>query len=118
MKTFYGTSPNAVKIQIWVSMVVYCTLAILKERYQIEYPLSKMLHFLEVNLFEQKSLELVFELNPRKVDERKGNEHIQLQLFDNQIYVKELRWKYKITMQKNGFAYFFTILQKSLITRL
>ena len=83
MKTFYGTSPNAVKIQIWVSMVVYCTLAILKERYQIEYPLSKMLHFLEVNLFEQKSLELVFELNPRKVDERKGNEHIQLQLFDN-----------------------------------
>ena len=52
VKTFYGTSPNAVKIQIWIAMIVYLLLAILKQRYRLEPSLSKLLHFLEVNLFE------------------------------------------------------------------
>lgn len=52
IKSFYGTSPNAVKIQIWVAMIVYLVLAIIKERYQLTYSLSKLLHFLEVNVFE------------------------------------------------------------------
>ena len=30
IKTFLGTSPNAVKTQIWIAMVVYLVLAILK----------------------------------------------------------------------------------------
>lgn len=56
VKTFYGTSANAVKIQIWTAMMVYLVLAILKQRYNLKPSLSKLLHFLEVNLFEQKSL--------------------------------------------------------------
>ena len=61
VKTFYGTSPNAVKIQIWIAMIVYLKLAILKERYHLEPSLSKLLHFLEVNLFERKSLINIFQ---------------------------------------------------------
>lgn len=60
IKTFYGTSPNAVKTQIWVAMVVYLALAILKERYNLQQSLSKLLHFLEINLFEQKPLTSIF----------------------------------------------------------
>lgn len=63
VKTFYGTSPNAVKIQIWIAMIVYLKLAILKERYHLEPSLSKLLHFLEVNLFERKPLVNVFQTN-------------------------------------------------------
>ena len=66
VKTFLGTSPNAVKLQIWIALIVYLELAILKERYQIKAPLSKMLHFLDVNLFEQSPLLSVFALNERK----------------------------------------------------
>ena len=65
VKTFYGTSPNAVKIQIWIAMIVYLKLAILKERYHLEPSLSKLLHFLEVNLFERKSLINIFQTNTR-----------------------------------------------------
>jgi hypothetical protein len=54
VKTFYGTSANAVKTQVWVAMIVYLLLAILKERYRLEQNLSQLLHFLEVNIFEQK----------------------------------------------------------------
>jgi len=65
VKTFYGTSPNAVKTQIWISMIVYLMIAILKERYQLKASLSKLLHFLEVNLFEQKALISIFHPNER-----------------------------------------------------
>jgi IS4 transposase len=79
VKTFYGTSPNAVKTQIWTAMIVYLVLAILKQRYNLEPSLSKLLHFLEVNLFEQKSLYSIFQINPRMVPIEQDN---QLKLFD------------------------------------
>jgi hypothetical protein len=64
-ETFYGTSPNSVKTQIWIAMIVYLVLAILKQRYQLQTSLSKLLHFLEVNLFEQKPLVSIFQPNAR-----------------------------------------------------
>jgi hypothetical protein len=79
IKTFYGTSPNAVKTQIWIAMVVYIMFAILKERYHLETSLSKLLHFLEVNAFEQKGLVSIFQLNPRNFS---NNPDTQLKLFD------------------------------------
>ena len=79
VKTFYGTSPNVVKIQIWIAMIVYLKLAILKERYHLEPSLSKLLHFLEVNLFERKSLINIFQTNTRATHKY---EDIQLKLFN------------------------------------
>ena len=75
----WGTSPNAVKIQIWIAMIVYLKLAILKERYHLEPSLSKLLHFLEVNLFERKSLINIFQTNTRATHKY---EDIQLKLFN------------------------------------
>jgi transposase len=79
VKTFYGTSPNAVKTQIWIAMIVYLTLAILKERYQLKPDLSKLLHFLEVNLFEQTPLVSIFQPNARSSGRLQDK---QLKLFD------------------------------------
>ena len=79
VKTFYGTSPNAVKIQIWIAMIVYLNLAILKERYHLEPSLSKLFHFLEVNLFERKPLINIFQTNTRATHKY---EDIQLKLFN------------------------------------
>jgi len=80
VKTFYGTSPNAVKTQIWIAMIVYLMLAILKERYRLEPSLSKLLHFLEVNLFEQKPLVSIFQTNARTIARPEDK---QLILFDS-----------------------------------
>ena len=79
VKTFYGTSPNAVKTQIWIAMVVYLVLAILKQRYRLDTSLSKSLHFLEVNLFEPKSLISIFQANARA---NRQSFDKQLKLFD------------------------------------
>jgi len=82
VKSFYGTSPNAVKTQIWIAMIVYLILAILKERYFLQSSLSQLLHFLEVNMFEQKALISIFRANPRKTYGKAGREIKQLKLFD------------------------------------
>ena len=83
VKSFYGTSSNAVKTQIWIAMIVYLILAILKERYLLQSSLSQLLHFLEVNLFETKPLISISRTNPRKTY-RKGEDDLkQLTLFDN-----------------------------------
>jgi len=79
VKTFYGTSANSVKTQIWIAMIVYLVLAILKQRYKLETSLSKLLHFLEVNLFEQKPLISIFQPNARITHEKADK---QLLLFD------------------------------------
>lgn len=82
VKTFYGTSANAVKTQIWVAMIVYLLLAILKERYRLKQNLSQLLHFLEVNLFEQKALLSIFQINSRSLHQKTENLNNQLTLFD------------------------------------
>lgn len=82
MKSFYGTSPNAVKTQIWIAMIVYLLLAILKERYNLKYSLSQLLHFLEVNLFERKLLLSIFQTNDRSVQKPVRSPSNQLKLFD------------------------------------
>jgi len=80
VKSFYGTSPNAVKTQIWIAMIVYLILAILKERYFLKNSLSQSLHFLEVNLFEQ--LISIFQTNPRRTYREDMSHGKQLKLFD------------------------------------
>jgi len=82
VKTFYGYSPNAVKTQIWVAMIVYLLVAVVKHRYHIDYPMSKLLHFLEVNLFEKKDIQFVFIPNARNKVNNLNCNHMQLKLFD------------------------------------
>jgi len=82
VKSFYGTSANAVKTQIWIAMIVYLIIAIIKERYHLEPSLSQLLHFLEVNLFEQKSLDFIFCMNSRRISTKEINRYNQLKLFD------------------------------------
>lgn len=82
VKSFYGTSPNAVKTQIWIAMVVYLILAIIKQRYLLQNSLSQLLHFLEVNLFEKKALISIFRPNPREEIRKEDYGHKQLTLFD------------------------------------
>ena len=56
IKTFYGTSPNAVKTQIWIAVSIYLLVAILKKRLQLPGNLHTILQILEVNIFEKKPI--------------------------------------------------------------
>ena len=56
VKTFYGTSPNAVKIQIWIAISIYLLVAILKKRLHLPGDLHSFLQILEVNIFERRPI--------------------------------------------------------------
>ena len=53
IKAFYGTSPNAVRTQIWIAISVYVLVAIVKKELKIERSLSEILQILSVNPFEK-----------------------------------------------------------------
>jgi hypothetical protein len=59
IKSFYGTSVNAVKSQIWVGLCIYLLVAITSKRLEIQCSLYTFLQILEVNLFEKKSIILL-----------------------------------------------------------
>jgi hypothetical protein len=56
IKSFYGTSENAVKTQIWIAVSVYLIVAIIKKRLNIPESLYTMLQVLSVSLFERTSM--------------------------------------------------------------
>jgi hypothetical protein len=56
IKTFYGTSKNAVKTQIWIAVTVYLMIAILKKRLKIDASLYTILQILSVTAFERTPL--------------------------------------------------------------
>jgi len=56
IKSFYGTSENAVKTQIWIAVSVYLIVAIIKKRLHIQESLYTILQVLSVSLFERTSM--------------------------------------------------------------
>jgi hypothetical protein len=53
IKAFYGTSPNAVRTQLWIAVATYLLIAIVKKRLQSPLPLYIILQILSVSVFEK-----------------------------------------------------------------
>jgi hypothetical protein len=53
IKAFYGTSPNAVRTQIWSAIAIYLLVAILKKRLHLDSSLYTILQILSLTLFEK-----------------------------------------------------------------
>ncbi len=53
IKSFYGTSENAVKTQIWIAVSVYLLIAIIKKRLNLKISLYTFLQILSVTSFEK-----------------------------------------------------------------
>lgn len=56
IKTFVGTSRNAVLTQIWIAMCAYLLLAWIKFKSRIDQSLQQMIRLLQLNLFERREL--------------------------------------------------------------
>ena len=81
IKSFYGTSENAVKTQIWIAISVYVLVAIIKKRLKVELGLYTILQIFSVTVFE-KILILQALTDDTYKNEITSN-HIQLKLFDS-----------------------------------
>ena len=56
IKTFVGTSANAVKIQIWTALIAMLILRFLQLRSQFHWSLSNLVALLRMNLFTHRDL--------------------------------------------------------------
>jgi transposase len=80
IKTFFGTSDNAVKTQVWIAISVYLLVAIVKKEHKLERSMNEILQILSLNLFEKiplsSALSSKMDTNPTEP------RHNQLSLFD------------------------------------
>jgi transposase len=60
IRTFYGTSENAVKTQVWIAITVYVLVAILKKQLPSDLSLYKILQILSTMIFEKTAISLAF----------------------------------------------------------
>lgn len=80
IKHFYGTSPNAVKTQIWIAVATYLMVAILHKQMKLPGTLHRTLQLLSVHPFEKVTLnELLTESDHRTLGSSDCN---QLNLFE------------------------------------
>jgi len=80
IKRFYGTSPNAVKIQIWTAIATYALIAILKKRLGLQHSLYTILQILSTTLFEKTPVQLVFQRYDDEISNSSSSN--QLNLFE------------------------------------
>ena len=80
IKSFFGTSENAVKIQIWTAVAVYVLVAIVKKRLGIQADLYTFLQALSLTLFEKTPLFAI--LSDEDYTDMQRNNPNQLNLFD------------------------------------
>lgn len=78
VKSFVGTSKNAVLTQIWVAMCVYLLLAFLKFQSKLTKSMQQILRVLQLNLFEKR--DLIVLLRGDKVNSKPPDQH-QVALF-------------------------------------
>jgi len=81
IKSFFGTSENAVKSQIWIAISVYVLVAIIKKRLDLKTDLYRILQILSLTLFEKTSLKQLLS-NDSHITENKEIDN-QLNLFNN-----------------------------------
>lgn len=81
IKSFLGTSKNAVYSQIWIAISVYVLVAIMKKKLKIEQELYQILQFLSVGLFEKISILQAF--HDFQEVENEGGSPKQLKLFNS-----------------------------------
>jgi hypothetical protein len=80
IKAFYGTSPNALKTQIWIAISVYLLVAIAKKRLNVNASLYRILQIVSVTVFEKTPLlQALSGLDSQDSDSENSK---QLNLFD------------------------------------
>jgi hypothetical protein len=77
IKSFYGTSANAVKTQIWIAISVYVLIAILRKRLRLQHSPYTILQILSITLFEKTPILQALSQDPPELDDPN---------LDNQLY--------------------------------
>ena len=80
IKSFYGTSENAVKTQIWIAVSVYVLVAIIRKRLGIDRSLYQILQILSITILEKTPILRAFQTADSELESMLDSN--QLVLFD------------------------------------
>jgi IS4 transposase len=80
IKAFFGVTPNAVKTQVWIAVIVYVLVVRLKHRHQLSRELNEILQVLSVTLSEKVPVFELFSQTGAQLSE--GVDRNQLPLFN------------------------------------
>ncbi len=64
IKTFLGTSPNAVMTQIWIALITILVFAYMKFLANVGQSITQIQRLLQLNLFKRQSLWALFDPPP------------------------------------------------------
>jgi hypothetical protein len=78
VKSFWGTSANAVKTQIYIAIITYVLVVLIKAKLKLQQSAYEVLQIMSVSLLDKTSLRTLFE-NPNYQDVKELN-HIQLKI--------------------------------------
>jgi len=81
IKSFYGTSANAVKTQIWIAISVYVLIAILRKRLRLQHSPYTILQILSITLFEKTHILQALAQHPHELQEPNNDNQPCLQGF-------------------------------------
>jgi hypothetical protein len=81
IKSFFGTSENAVKTQVWIAVSVYVLVAIIKKRLNLKASLYSILQILSLTVFETTPINQLLTGCDNNMLDLKDDK--QLNLFDN-----------------------------------
>ena len=79
IKSFWGRSENAVKIQIWITVSVYVLIAIAKKKFQLKQSLYEIIQVVSICIFDKVLLHELF-ANPIQQNFKELNDN-QLKMF-------------------------------------
>ena len=77
---FFGLSPNAIKAQLWIAVIVYVLVTKFKHRYQLPQTQNEVLQILSVTFLQKNAVNEVFSNETASVEI--SDDHNQLHLFN------------------------------------
>ena len=80
VKSFWGRSENAVKVQIWIAIAVYVLVAIAKKKFGLKQTLYQILQVLSICIFDKTPIQQLF-TKPVQQNFKELN-HNQLKIFN------------------------------------
>ncbi len=81
IKSFWGTSANAVKTQIWIAICAYVIVAIAKKRFGLKQTLYEILQVVSINVFDKSPIENMFD-KPIQQNDKELFPSNQLNIFE------------------------------------
>jgi len=63
IKSFYGTTENSVKTQIWIAISIYVLIAIIKKKLKIAVSLYTILQIISINIFSKNYIDQLLNFN-------------------------------------------------------